>query len=73
MPRDNATLLDIDRAARLAQVFAEGYSKEEFLEDLKTQSAVVHQLLIIGEAMTAFGCSEIGARSYLAGGTTLVL
>ncbi len=50
MPRDDATLLDIDRAARLALAFAEGYRKEEFLEDLKTQSAVVHQLLVIGEA-----------------------
>jgi uncharacterized protein with HEPN domain len=50
MTRDDATLLDIERAARLALIFAEDYSKEEFLEDLKTQSAVVHQLLIIGEA-----------------------
>ena len=43
-------MLDIDRAVRYALAFAEGFSKQEFLEDVKTQSAVVHQLLIIGEA-----------------------
>ena len=50
MPRDDAALLDIDRAARLALAFIGGYRKDQFLEDLKTQSAVVHQLLIVGEA-----------------------
>lgn len=50
MRRDEAALLDIDRAARYALAFVEGFSKQGFLEDVKTQSAVVHQLLIIGEA-----------------------
>ena len=36
MPRDNAILLDIERAARSALTFSEGIPKEEFLEDLKT-------------------------------------
>lgn len=50
MPRDDASLLDINRAACNALAFINGYSKQEFLEDVKTQSAVVLQLLIIGEA-----------------------
>ncbi len=37
-------------AIRLAQNFTEGMTEGEFLEDLKTQSTVVRQLEIIGEA-----------------------
>jgi len=49
--RDDAHLLDILRAARLAIDFKGTAAKSEFLEDIKTQSAVLHQLLIIGEAV----------------------
>jgi uncharacterized protein with HEPN domain len=51
MPRDDATLLDILRAARLAVVFTRDLDKPAFLHDLKTQSAVLHQLLVLGEAV----------------------
>lgn len=51
MPRTESVLLDIARAARLAAEFAQGMSKEAFLADLKTQSAVLHQLMILGEAV----------------------
>lgn len=51
MRRDDATLLDIARAARLIQEFIEGVTKEEFLSDPKTQSSVLYQLLVIGEAV----------------------
>ena len=51
MPRDDAHLLDILKAARLAIEFKGPAEKAEFLEDAKTQSAVLHQLLIIGEAV----------------------
>lgn len=37
--------------ARLASQFVEGCSKEWFLEDNKTQSSVIYQLLVIGEAV----------------------
>lgn len=47
---DNATLLDLVAAARLAIQFKGVLGHAEFLNDLKTQSAVLHQLLIIGEA-----------------------
>ena len=51
MPRDDAHLLDIVKAARLAIEFKGTADKAGFLEDAKTQSAVLHQLLIIGEAV----------------------
>jgi uncharacterized protein with HEPN domain len=49
MPRDDATLLDILRAARLAVAFMGDLNKPAFLNDLKTQSAILHQLLVLGE------------------------
>lgn len=51
MHRDDATLLDIAKAARLVIVFAEGKSKEDFLDDVKTQSSILYQLVVIGEAV----------------------
>jgi uncharacterized protein with HEPN domain len=51
MPRDEAVLLDIARAARLVLEFKEGLGKAAFLQDLKTQSAVLHQLMVMGEAV----------------------
>ncbi len=51
MPRDETVLLDIARAARLTMDFKRGMDKAAFLSDAKTQSAVLHQLLIIGEAV----------------------
>lgn len=37
-------------AARLLESFVHGYNKATFLADAKTQSAVLHQLLLLGEA-----------------------
>ena len=51
MHRDDANLLDILKAARLAIEFRGPADKEAFLADAKTQSAVLHQLLVIGEAV----------------------
>ncbi len=51
MPRDEAALLDIAQAARLALEFARGLDQDAFLQDLKTQSAVAHQLMVLGEAV----------------------
>ena len=50
MERDPATLLAINRAAHFIQDFIEGFDKQAFEQDYKTQSAVLHQLMIIGEA-----------------------
>lgn len=51
MPRDEATLHDFVRAARLVLEFTRGVDEAVFLDDAKTQSAVLHQLLVIGEAV----------------------
>jgi uncharacterized protein with HEPN domain len=51
MQRDDATLLDIARAARLVSSFIQGMTKESFLDDIKTQSSVLYQLAVIGEAV----------------------
>jgi uncharacterized protein with HEPN domain len=51
MSRDDATLLDIANATRLIQTFIQGMTKEAFLGDLKTQSAVLHQVTVVSEAV----------------------
>jgi len=51
MSRDEATLLDIAQAARLILAFKENMDKAAFLSDVKTQSAILHQLLVMGEAV----------------------
>lgn len=51
MLRDEAHVLDILKAARLAIEFKGPVGKAAFLADAKTQSAVLHQLLLIGEAV----------------------
>jgi uncharacterized protein with HEPN domain len=51
MPSDDATLLDLANAARLIHTFIQDTTKETFFVDLKTQSAVLHQLTLIGEAV----------------------
>ena len=48
---DETTLLDIAEAARLAADFMQGVHKEAFLDDRKTQSAVLYQLIVLGEAV----------------------
>lgn len=51
MPRDDTTLLDILRAARLIVEFKGSADKAAFFKDMKAQSAILHQLLILGEAV----------------------
>jgi uncharacterized protein with HEPN domain len=51
LPRDDAQVLDILKAARLAIEFKGSADKTAFLTDAKTQSAVLHQLLVVGEAV----------------------
>ena len=50
MTRDDAIQLDIVNAARGIQAFVQGMTKEAFLADLKTQSAVLHQITVMGES-----------------------
>jgi len=51
MRRDEVTLLDIAKAARLVMIFVQGMTKQAFLDDLKTQSSVLYQLIVMGEAV----------------------
>jgi hypothetical protein len=68
MSRDDATLLDILKAARLVTEFKGKLAKQAFLRDIKTQSAILHQLFVIGERflpsveMTIIFCLCVFAR-----------
>lgn len=50
-PVDAAALLDAARAAELAIEFLGNADLVALRRDLKTQSAVLHQLLVLGEAI----------------------
>jgi uncharacterized protein with HEPN domain len=56
--RDESSLLDIAEAARLVLAFTRDVTKVSFLDDLKTQSAVLHQLLVMGEAVKLNRCFQ---------------
>ena len=49
MQRDIALLLDMAQAGRQIVQFTQGMNFEQFRADAKTQSAIIHQFLIIGE------------------------
>lgn len=49
--RDRASLLDIIKAAELSQSFAQDMDQFSFTQDAKTQSAVLYQIAILGEAV----------------------
>lgn len=48
--RDDASIVDLVLAGRLIQQFIAGQEFADFIADSKTQSAVVLQILILGEA-----------------------
>lgn len=50
MRRDRVYLLDILEAAKLAVSYIENKSKDDFLNDIQCQDAVIRRLEIIGEA-----------------------
>lgn len=51
MSRDDASLVDIELAARKALGVVSEFSWEEFRDNWRLSSAVEHQLTIIGEAI----------------------
>lgn len=51
MRTDDEILQDIVEACKLLSTFVAGYDRDQFSVDLKTRSAVLHQLAIIGEAI----------------------
>jgi len=50
MARDDAYLVDILDAAKLAWAYVSGKTKDEFDHDIQCQDAVIRRLEIIGEA-----------------------
>ena len=50
MSRDKAALLDIIQAGQLVLQFAQGLSREQLAADLRSQSAILYQITIMGEA-----------------------
>ncbi|MCU0507144.1 MAG: DUF86 domain-containing protein [Anaerolineae bacterium] len=51
MSRDEVVLLDIANACENIAEFIREMDSAEFFDDIKTQSAVMHQILVIGEAV----------------------
>jgi uncharacterized protein with HEPN domain len=50
MSRDNASLLDMVNAAKRVLRFAEGLDKSALATDEEKQSAILYQVIVIGEA-----------------------
>ncbi|MEX2458773.1 MAG: DUF86 domain-containing protein [Actinomycetota bacterium] len=50
MQPEETWLIDMLRAARRCLTFTSGLSMEQFLDDEKTVSAVLHQLMVLGQA-----------------------
>jgi uncharacterized protein with HEPN domain len=51
MNKDRETLLDLIRACKLSLQFCADSDWQTFSQDLKTQSSVLYQIVIIGEAV----------------------
>lgn len=51
MSRDRAALLDIVRAARRVLEFTAGLDRARFLKNYLVQSAILHQFMVMGEAV----------------------
>lgn len=51
MNRDNASLLDIAKAARKILQFAEGLDRFALANNEEKQSAILYQVIVIGEAV----------------------
>ena len=51
MQRDDAFVLDILNAAETAIKFSEHLTKKEFLQNTLVQSGILHQIIIVGEAV----------------------
>lgn len=49
--RDTSALLDIANATKRILEFSRGFDLNAFFADTRTQSAILHQLMIIGEAV----------------------
>jgi len=62
MPKDEEILLDLCQAMQKILLFTENMSQAEFNNDEKTQSSVLYQIVIVGEAINRL--SEEFKRQY---------
>lgn len=63
MSRDDEVLLDLFKALRKILLFSRGMSKSDFLGDEKTQSSVLYQIVIVGEAINRLSVDFKSAHS----------
>lgn len=63
MLRDDEILLDLARASQLILEFTAGMDKYAFSLDPKTQSSVLYQIVILGEAVNRLSQSFIDSHS----------
>lgn len=63
--KDMACLLDIAQAAQSIASFIEGMDEVAFRGDKKTQAAVQHQIMIIGEASKRLTPSFRAAHAHI--------
>ncbi|HBL13221.1 MAG TPA: hypothetical protein DD379_17845 [Cyanobacteria bacterium UBA11162] len=61
MNRDKEIVFDLIRASSLILEFVKNLDYENFVEDLKTQSSVLYQIVIIGEAVNRLSPAFIQA------------
>jgi uncharacterized protein with HEPN domain len=61
--RDRATLLDLRLASQRILEFIADQDFESFVQDLKTQSAVTLQILILGEAAKRLSSGPTGREN----------
>lgn len=59
MSRDREILLDIIRACNLVREFCRDVDFNTFSKDIKTQSSVLYQIVIIGEAINRLSAEFI--------------
>jgi uncharacterized protein with HEPN domain len=59
MNKDQEIILDLIRACELSVQFCENMDWQTFSQDLKTQSSVLYQIVIIGEAVNRLSSNFI--------------
>ncbi len=65
MSHDDSSLSDIQKAGRLILDFTQDMDWTAFEADLKTQSAVLHQLLVMGEAVKRLSPTFRAQHTYI--------
>ncbi|NEP88196.1 MAG: DUF86 domain-containing protein [Okeania sp. SIO2C2] len=62
MSRDDEIVIDLVTACNLILDFTKGMDKENFITDAKTQSSVLYQIIILGEAVNRLSSTFIDSH-----------